>query len=294
MGNTSSTRFQDNPQLDRVNRILTWVVGVVLFITVLIYAGERGYNAYHHAPATQTNFVPQTGIAVNFPAITVCPLEIQNTLVALECVKETNQVENTNCLPSVYSRSYNFEGLNYNCWTFNDPQNSASTVMSSTSTGDELVISVYINASTVIEDYGALVVLHPQGEDPELEMESSFTVDKDSVNEVWLRYDTFNHVGGSSSVDWSASHSATSLKTTGSSYAGGLIDIDLAFTAQGYYINQEYYVYNHNNWTGEVGGLAALLLFLHGAFCYIVMLIVSKACFRTIPEKYRSREGEQL
>jgi len=77
MGNTSSTRFQDNPQLDRINRILTWVVGVILFITVLIYAVERGYNAYHHLPATITSYVPQTGTPLNYPTITVCPLEVQ-------------------------------------------------------------------------------------------------------------------------------------------------------------------------------------------------------------------------
>jgi len=170
--------------------------------------------------------------------------------------------------------------------------------MTSSSVGDEFAISLYINPNTVIEDYGALVMLHPQGMPPELETESSFIVDVDSVTEVWVRYDIFHNVDGTTSVDWTAAHSSSSLKIvandTDAQYTGGLIDVDFSFTSQGYFSNQEYYVYNHNNWTGEVGGLAALLLFLHGAFCYIVMLIVSKACFRSIPEKYRSREGEQL
>jgi len=297
MGNTSSTRFQDNPQLDRISRILTWTVGVILFIAVLAYAIERGYNAYHHLPATITSYVPQTGTPLNYPTVTVCPLEPQCQIVPLECVKETNQIETTSCLNGAYTSTFNFEGVTVNCYTFNDNSNSATVVTSST-TGDEFAISFFINPNSVIEDYGALVMLHPQGMPPELETESSFIVDKDSVTEVWVRYDVFHNIDGSTSVDWTAAHSTSSLKIvandTDFQYSGGLIDVDFVFTSQGYYVNQEYYVYNHNNWTGEVGGLAALLLFLHGAFCYIVMLIISKACFRTIPEKYRSREGEQL
>jgi len=112
MGNTSSTRFDDIPYLKRINDIFSTIVAVLLLLAVIIYAGERGYYAYHHLPARQSNF--KVLKPVNFPAVTACPLEPYN-VVPTDCIKETalSPYPTGFCLDYVYQRAHVFEGFNY-------------------------------------------------------------------------------------------------------------------------------------------------------------------------------------
>jgi len=277
MGNTSSNRFDGNPVLARGYRLLSWTIGIILFITTVIYAGVRGAAAYHHSPAIQSNFIDDSKI--NFPAITVCPLEPGVPIIPIECTTETKQVEVSDCLSTVTTKQVTLEGILYDCVTFNEPQDS-SKIISATSTEDEIVIEAYINASLVVEDLGAFVIIHDQGVDPEIEEDNTFVADVGKVMEIFLRKTTVYYYNGTKEDDWTAPQiSSGSLKN----YNNSAIDIDLSFTRLGHYDNREYYIYDTHLWMGEVGGLACLLLFLHGAVVYIVMEIATAVYNRKYP-----------
>jgi len=273
LGNSSSSRFADNPKLNKINNVLTWTVGFILLIVVIIYASVRGKSAYHHMSNSQTNLIASS--KVNFPAVTLCPLESTPLLmVPKECLYESSQVESTSCLPWVKGQSFNFEGVYYNCFTFNDPPNPAN-ILASTSLNDELVIQLYVNKTLIVEELGALCMIHDQGVIPELETHSAFLVDVGKVTDIWMRKDVLTEINGVVEVDWSATISTLTLIEPLPEIPSTLIDLDFAMEEQGYYQVKEYYVYTTNNWIGEVGGLACLLMFLHQSFCFIVMTIVA-------------------
>jgi len=292
MGNTSSTRFQDNPPLDRFNRLFSWIIGILLLVVVLVYAGERGYHAYHHTLKTlQSTFVEQSSVL--YPAFAICPLE-NVPIVAVECLKETNQVEGASCLNLVTTIVVTWEGLTLSCLDFNNP-GSVSQIESSSSIADELVMGVYENSSFVKDDIGALLIIHAQGETPEVEHDSSFLIDVGKVTEIWLTKEIYTYVDGSTEVEWTAVSSSATAKLA-PSLLSSTLDIDAVLIYQGYFDVREYYVYTRNNWIGEVGGFAALMLFLHGAFTYLVMLVVSRFAYKNTSggsgSKYQDKTSE--
>jgi len=277
-----SSRVQSIPTLKRANTILSWVVGVILFITAVVYAGVRGVGAYHHLPATQSTFVPDS--SVNFPAITVCGIETTTPITAIECIKEHDRVENLDCLPAVKKTTAFFEGAQLSCVTYNEPADS-SQVMKSNSVDDELGIMAVLDISRAQAEIGCLVYLHDQG--APLELEEAFAVDVGKQFEVWVTKEIITLLNGTSEVDWHARTTFIGLKPSNDTRA--IIDMDIAFVTQGYTQSQVYYVYAVDNWIGEVGGLSALLFFLHQAFVFIVMTIAIFIYQRKYPDSARGQ-----
>jgi len=291
MGNCSSSRFDANANLARVNRIITWSVAIVLVLVAIIYAGERGYSAYHHTPAVQIDEVPQIR-PIPFPAITICPVE-QVPITTIECEYEMSQTPVASCLGGEYSRAYTFEGKRYECYTYNDPQDGSAPV-ASTSVNDEIELEIFIDPSNVKEDFGALCMVHPQGTAPELELEASFIADIGVDTLVLLRKDVLQNLDGTTEDEFSATHSSAKLKsnTTQTMYS---VELTFAFAEQTVFYNNQYYVYNRNNWIGEVGGFVCFLYFIHLAVTYITITIVARVCFKAsqarsyqenLPENY--------
>jgi len=275
MGNTSSTRFDDIPYLKRINDIFSTIVAVLLLLAVIIYAGERGYYAYHHLPARQSNF--KVLKPVNFPAVTACPLEPYN-VVPTDCIKETalSPYPTGFCLDYVYQRAHVFEGFNYTCHTFNDPNPSQGQPMQSNSIQDLLELRLFINASLIPagEPQGLFVMLHPQGEDPQIELSTSFVAGLGDLTQVWIEKEQVTQINGTSFVMFQAT--AGNVPKQGSGFENNVLEILIAYTQQGYTQTNEFYAYSKDNWIGEVGGFAALMLFLHGTLVFLVMSIVGR------------------
>jgi len=246
-------------------------IGFLLFIAVVAYAGVRGHFAYNHKVSFEQTF--QASAAVNFPAITVCPLwNIPISPVA--CIKETSLVKNADCLSTVTSKQITLEGITLTCLTFNE----GDPILYSNSLNDELAIRVFVNSSLIPPDEGkgALVMLHAQGVQPDLEVESSFVAASGELTEVWIRKITITSVTGSLEDDFLSTASAADYVPTGPLDFDSILDIDFAYTEQGVYYQTQYYAYGPNNWIGEVGGFACLMLFLHRAVLFIIGFIIMR------------------
>jgi len=267
---------QENNKAERIRRVTSLAIGIILFIVVVIYAGVRGQYAYNNLPATIINFEPMASL--DFPAITFCPL-VPTVLKPVLCVKETALVEVADCSTTAYTRSFNIEGLYHQCITFNDPQD-GSPRLTSLSLDDEVAIRVYINASQVPPDepIGALVMVHVQGVDPVLDDQNSFVSDIGKLTEVWLSLDTGTTPDGTEFVSkyYRAVASYVTYQEVNPGDSKSIMDVDFQFAKQGVYDYEQYYVYAPNNWIGEVGGLAFLLWFLHWAVVTTVGAIASR------------------
>lgn len=212
---------------------------------------------------------------INFPAITVCPLDNVSTLVALECAHEHDGQLVLNCsAPTVdYVVS---EGVNLTCMTFNNPP-SNGVVIQATSVDEEIAIEIQVQPNRLLsEAFGVIVLLHDQGVPPEISEGSSMLVDTGELTEFWLSKTVDTEIDGTVEVSWTAEVTAVTLNPNVVGVNTSMIvDMDFAFTEVGYYNEQQYYAYTVDNWIGEVGGLAALLLFLHRAFLFLVMALIT-------------------
>jgi len=263
----AATSKYNNPRLDKIDNILTYSLGAIVVIIMVIYAGVRGTNINTKMSTVQSTLISTPKII--FPAVTLCPLE-NVAFTPLECLYESKQVESTNCLSSVKAAQFKFEGVTYNCFTFNDPAD-ATTRIQSTSLDDELVIQLSIDKNAIVEELGALCMVHEQGQVPELESHSAFLVDVGKVTDVWVRKEIVTELNGVVEVDWSSKFSTLTLKEPPPEDPSVLIDLDFTFEEQGYYKTKQIHVYTSNNWVGEVGGLAFLLYCLHQATVFVVM-----------------------
>jgi len=277
MGNT-----QEKPEnLERFERVVGVIIFFILFITVLVYAGERGHYAYVHKPALQTNFIASS--SVQFPAFTFCPLIPGVTVNSIFCYKEIKMQPVANCGGTTTTRSFIFEGLSRNCITFNE-----ASPFSSNALEEEIGLRVFFNSTMVPVDepFGCLVLVHPQGQEPVLTVTSTFTADVGKLTEGWIRKETTNYLTGTTQDSFTVVTSAVTSKITDLDPTT-IIDVDLQYAEQGYYLSQEYYVYTTYNWFGEVGGFACLLLFLYWAVMGIIDFIAS----RLPPFKRRSESA---
>jgi len=274
MGNLS-TSYSDYPVLQKAERIVSYSVGFILFLVVVIYAGVRGKAAYNHLPASQTDLISQA--TVNYPAVTLCPLEV-TPFQLVECTHEIFGKPSQNCTGTRLSYVM-FDGVNLTCYTLNDPLN-GGTILASSSTQEELAIQIQLNSNLVKEEQGAVVYLHDQGV-ALYELDEGVLVDVGKITDVWITKEIITEIDGTVETDWNPKLSSATRFPVNTSKS--LIDMDIVFTYQGYLQTQEYYVYGQDNWIGEVGGLAALLLFLHRAFMFLFMTIVAEVYTRKYP-----------
>jgi len=267
-------RFGENPTVRKIRLGIKWSIGLILFLSVVIFAGFRGVIAYNNQSVTLIQFEQRS--SVNFPAVTICPMEPSN-LSLVECVKETGSNDVVDCSSSKYSRIFPLEGSFFQCLTFNDPQDGSQPIFSE-SLADEFEIQIMINSSQVPigEAIGVLVMLHDQGSEPLLEEESSFVSTIGELTEVWISLNNIHYINGSTENDFKASTSAADLREDTPGSFQNLIAVAMSFTQQGVFINQEYYVYTPNNWIGEIGGFVCLLWFLHWVVTNILLFIILK------------------
>jgi len=148
--------------------------------------------------------------------------------------------------------------------------------MQSNSIQDLLELRLFINASLIPagEPQGLFVMLHPQGEDPQIELSTSFVAGLGDLTQVWIEKEQVTQINGTSFVMFQAT--AGNVPKQGSGFENNVLEILIAYTQQGYTQTNEFYAYSKDNWIGEVGGFAALMLFLHGTLVFLVMSIVGR------------------
>jgi len=259
----------------KIRLIITWTIGILLFIAVIAYASVRGTLAYKHTPAIQQNF--QYRPSVNFPAVTICPLTSPAIITNVECVKETAGMDIGDCSSTIRQVIGVIQGISHYCLTYNDPRD-GSAPLSSQNLNDFMEIQANIDSSSILEGeaVGAIILIHDQGTQPILLEESTFVANVGQKTAAFISVNEIHFINGTVYRDYLAVSSSSDTKENANLAYGSIAAIEFSYTQQGVNINQEYYVYTPDNWIGEVGGFACLLWFLHWAVTNIILLIVRK------------------
>jgi len=270
----------------KVKLVFSFILFVLLLIAVILYAGLRSYYAFHHQPATLTVFEDRE--TIKYPAATICPIS-RNPITPELCKLEYQQSTRANCMWAVKAHYVYFDGVNRTCSTFNYDGSLVSK-----SPDDEFIVRVQVNSSAVnhTESYrlGALVFVHPFDKDPLLTPASSFIVDVSKLTNVWLRLNKMKYFNGSTETSFVAYK--VSPATLVSDEADSIIELNFIIPESGEFVTTEYYPYSANNWIGEVGGFACLMLFIYYALTMLVHMILMRKSRKTVAAK--PADGETL
>jgi len=267
----------DDASFTKIRLIITWGIGLILLLAVLIYAGIRGNATYNMQPSYQVSFQPRS--VVKFPAVTVCGMEPWVwDFGVIQCAKITLGQFTGDCTQNTYTQFFQIEGNQYKCITFNDPLNSGGSVMLAANVADSLNLILFMNSSGVQvgEGIGVAVMLHDQSSAPNFEQESTFISTIGQISEVIIDLNEIHTLDGSIYNNWTSSSYNAFLREDSNLDYQNLVSMTIFYANQGVYINQQYLVYTTNNWLGEVGGIACLLWFLHWLVTGILLLLVAR------------------
>jgi len=160
----------------------------------------------------------------------------------------------SNCLSQVIHFSMVIEGTTLACLQYN---NVPASPFLATSSSSELGTRTLVDFSRVPlgEPLGVYVIVHQQGVAPPFTWNNVFIGDPGDVTLALLQNTTLVYANGSSVVNFgvSISKAATAANDTAST-------------------NSQVPIYIQHEWIGEVGGLAALLYFLHQTIMWIVLV----------------------
>jgi len=259
-----------NPRARQAAMCFSLFMTLVFFLAVAGFAGVRANDAANSPAAMVMTSTPVSSMAL--PALTVCPMFPQSVINATECVFEQGATVVSNCLSQVIHFSMVIEGTTLACLQYN---NVPASPFLATSSSSELGTRTLVDFSRVPlgEPLGVYVIVHQQGVAPPFTWNNVFIGDPGDVTLALLQNTTLVYANGSSVVNFgvSISKAATAANDTASL---NTVDIDVIYPQMIAFTNSQVPIYIQHEWIGEVGGLAALLYFLHQTIMWIVLVVL--------------------
>jgi len=243
---------------------------LVFILAVIITAAVRAQLEFSTPPATVLSSIPVT--AMTLPVLTVCPMFVQSVLSPLECVFEDGPTVVADCLSQVVTVQVTIENIQLNCLQYNN----IAAPFVATSSASELGSKTYVDSSLVPvgEPIGLYAMVHTQSVAPVFGWNNVFIGNPGDVHLVLLQNTTHIHADGSTQeVNFaiSVSHAGTALNDTTSTKT---VDVDVIYPQMVAYYDTEVPIYVQHSWVGEIGGLAALLFFLHNAVMWLLAIAI--------------------
>ncbi|KAI9095821.1 hypothetical protein DFS34DRAFT_163828 [Phlyctochytrium arcticum] len=270
-------------------------VGTLFFVIMIFYAGFRGHRVVTQLPATYRTTQPPKNMPIKFlstvfpnkvpsatfefPAFTICPPDPRTGVsITFSSCFSSNHVaaaEKLACAEG-YPRILPFEGQNLNCITLNDPQDLKAVAVAD-STDHVLELRVMVAGISPGSPEGVLVAAHPQLGRTEpltsLTFENFFAASAFTSTQIVGRKLYTIGLDKSVNVGYEIKASSMRLKMDAINNATSVpapINIEFRFPKLEATYEKAFLVLDMNNWLGEVGGVACLLMLLHRAFLSIV------------------------
>jgi len=256
--------------LRRLQKVSSGIITFILFLTVLIYAGLRGYLAYHGERALVTSFQPNSTIP--FPAVLICPIDPNITYTSFACSLVSNGAIASSC--ANLQRTFVLFGVSRGCMDFNNQ----ALPLSASLPGDNLNIQLTFDATvaSVDEALGSIAVLHQQAVEPVVAVQSSFVTDVGKLTLAWTRMNTLVRWNDTPITTFESSAFPVSFQSSNLTNAtNSLIEINLTYTQLGSYVSIEFLIYETYQWFGEVGGFACLMMILHDVVVFLIVTIAA-------------------
>ncbi|TPX30158.1 hypothetical protein SmJEL517_g06217 [Synchytrium microbalum] len=257
---------------------------------MVLYAGFRGQRAATQLPATFTTTTPPRSLpyefmtrifpdkvpaqTFEFPALTICP-ETAGSIVSITTCYVANATTTTNCdSTGIYIKNTTFDGVNQTCIAINDIP---GMIMSANTEADVLFIAAHVSNVSVGGASGVLVNAHGQGEN-RMDFDSYFAASAYTLTEGSLRKIYRIDLNDTVTVDYESK--ATHLDLNVNTVLGGSnimpFEMEFRYPRLEYVYERTFFPLDANNWLGEVGGVAALLLFLHRAVMSILVIVMCR------------------
>ncbi|TPX45858.1 hypothetical protein SeMB42_g03872 [Synchytrium endobioticum] len=279
-----------NGRGQNVHTALSGFVGTLFVIVMILYAGFRGSRAATQLPATFTTTTPPRSLpyefmtrifpdnvpsqTFEFPSLTVCP-ETPGTIITInQCyVKTTNGSIPCDAAGIYVQNTTNFDGVMKTCGVVND---APGLVMSAGSEADVLYVAVQIANVSSGSPSGVLVNAHPAGL-AGVHFDSYFAASAFTYTEVALMKIYRVDINQTVTVDYAAKPNYMHMNVPITTGNGSMpFELEFRYPKLEYTYERTFFPLDANNWLGEVGGVAALLLFLHRAVMQILVIAMCR------------------
>eukprot|EP00667_Euglena_gracilis_P018732 EG_transcript_19938 len=250
---------------------------LAFFITVIAYGVLNSGALLSGSDSFQAPTVKTAVAVLDFPAVTVCPVDSNAVVQDLYC-HLVDSLTTTLGYCNATSTTVTIQGFALSCLQYNGKSSSAILQSSKSSNSMRLHMSIDTTNTNSGEPTGAYVIVHSQSSDPEVAYDNTFIATPDYFQFVMLYNKTV--VTGSASSSYSNfSISASKAPLKGSNESSLVVqpfDVFLLYPEQAAYLQQQGQAASgmsnlmKGRFITEAGGLAALLLFLHRIVMWVV------------------------
>ncbi|KAJ3416779.1 hypothetical protein HDV05_000153 [Chytridiales sp. JEL 0842] len=271
---------------DRLNALL----GILFTMVMIIYAGFRGHRVVTQLPATfrttrspgqlpiefvQTLFPNNIPSATyEFPAVTMCADDPAATVTLVSC----NKVSTASTLrcdnAGVSARNITFMGETLNCVTVNG---ALGQIFEAENVSDVLSISLTVRGTRVLKSNGVLAQLHDNNSTIDklsVEYENMFAASAFALTHVVARKVLEIDLSNNYQTAYESKASQMMLNVPSNNVEDAPITIEIKYPKLEVLYQKEFLPLDMNNWLGEVGGVAALLMFLQRTLIFFVSFVL--------------------
>ncbi|KAJ3221215.1 hypothetical protein HK099_003692 [Clydaea vesicula] len=251
--------------------------------------------------------VPATLTSFEFPVVTICALEKNASITTTSCVYSLTALKKSCNAQGIIQRSMNagIYGSSLPCISFNEYPSFINVTTKDTT----MEVSISVERISEGNPDGVLVIVHPQNPilenelNPEVNFENSFVASSGTIVEVELQYEIMRIMSSvlnfffrkvwhlplqrPAEIEYFAKgssinvQSGTSSSTTASSNSTVSpptpLKLQFRYPTLEILYEKEFLPLTKNSWLGEVGGFAALLMFLHQAIMLFATFIMSRS-----------------
>ncbi|KAI9362519.1 hypothetical protein DFJ73DRAFT_956756 [Zopfochytrium polystomum] len=299
---------------DRLNIIM----GVIFVITMIIYAGVRGHRVVTQLPATyRTTKTPKQlfsneyvdaifpsqvpSATYEFPAIIMCPQDPAASLVLGSCAKVSIATEEPCRADGVYVSNVTVTGgETLTCLVLNDPPGGAAgdttTALVANSAQDVLDVAVSVVGTRAGRPVGIFVQLHDQsgkGSSYEADFEDFSIASAFGRTEIMARKIYHIDMDANFTTDFETKTSFSLYNSTMDLQAATApVGIEIKYPKLECVYEKEFLPLDMNNWLGEVGGVAALLMFLYRSLSFLLAATLLHSNKHSEPKNARTNYTE--
>eukprot|EP00668_Euglena_longa_P044999 GGOE01060575.1.p1 GENE.GGOE01060575.1~~GGOE01060575.1.p1 ORF type:complete len:313 (-),score=101.01 GGOE01060575.1:424-1317(-) len=257
------------------------IMTLAFFIAVIAYGVLNSAALLTTSTSFEAPTVKTAVPVLNFPAVTICPVDTNAALLDLYC-SLVDSLTTTLGYCNATSITTTIQGTVLPCLQYNGK--SSKKILQSSKSTNSMRIHAAMNATNTLpgEPSGAFVIVHAQSADPVLAFDNTFIATPDYFQYVMLynktvisRKSTYSNF----SVSVSKSYSKESNE---SDWIIQPFDVFVLYPEQVAYIQTQTSSWMDNLSKGrfitEAGGLAALLLFLHRIVMWVVAFPLHFCC----------------
>ncbi|KAJ3191323.1 hypothetical protein HK101_007884 [Irineochytrium annulatum] len=284
---------------------LSAFVGILFFIIMIFYAGFRGHRVVTQLPATfRTTTLPAElpvtylndlfpsqvpAATYEFPALLICAMDSAASVQLVSCDKAATATLLACDHKGNANVTVTFDHSEMRCITVN---NAPGLPLIADVAEDEIIVKVAVTGTRDGQPQGVMVTMFDQGKSFNPNFENYFVAATSAATEVSARKVIDIAMDGTYAIEFEARVTSVPVLNVPVN-STNIAEITVQYPNLEVMYEKEFLPLDMNNWLGEVGGVAALLMMLHQTFAFVLQFVLLRVelLAETKQQRLRNTEG---